>query len=159
MSFGNTNNRTARIGRNLLPAMAALLFLTIAPAKSHAQVVGNIEVNIPFQFHVGDTKLPAGKYLLHMVDRTNLTVMEISSVDGSVSALFDVGTSHANSAPPKTELVFNKYGNSYYLAKVFDEGNTQGTRVVESRYEKKENKEQAATEEHVAASHQSQQSD
>src|ERR1700739_1825168 len=90
VSFENTNNRTLRLARYLLPEVALLLALVITPAKSHAQITGNIEANIPFQFHVGDAKLPAGKYLIRMLDDSDLTVMEISSVDGSISALFDV---------------------------------------------------------------------
>jgi hypothetical protein len=159
MSFENINHRTTRFGRYVLPVVALLLALAITPAKSHAQITGNIEANIPFQFHAGDTKLPAGKYVIRILDDSDLTVMEISSVDGSTSALFNVDTIHASSAPARTELIFNKYGNSYYLAKLFDEANADGSRVVGSRYEKRVSKETVATEEHVPASHQRQQAD
>jgi hypothetical protein len=157
--FENTNNRTLSLARYLLPVVALLLALACTPAKSHAQITGNIEANIPFQFHVGDVKLPAGKYLIRVLDDSELTVMEISSVDGSISALFDVNAIQASSRPAKTELIFNKYGNSYYLAKLFDEGNADGSRVLASRYEKRVSKATVATEEHVAASHQKQQGD
>jgi hypothetical protein len=159
VSFENTNNRTLRLARYLLPEVALLLALVITPAKSHAQITGNIEANIPFQFHVGDAKLPAGKYLIRMLDDSDLTVMEISSVDGSISALFDVEAIQTSSVPAKTELIFNKYGNSYHLARLFDGGNADGSRVVASRYEKRVSKETAATEEHVVASHQRKQGD
>jgi hypothetical protein len=131
--------------RNLLPELIALtLMLTISPVKAHAQVIGDLEVTIPFQFHAGDAKLPAGKYIIHTVDNSDLTMMEISSADGSTSALFEVRDAEANSAPARSELIFNKYGNRYFLAKVFDEANPNGSSVVESRYEKKVG--QAATE-------------
>ena len=78
--------------------------------------------------------------------------MEISSADGATSALFEVRGAEANSAPAKSELIFNKYGNRYFLAKLFDEGNPSGSVVLESRYEKRI---QAAAEaqEHVPAGH------
>src|SRR4029077_6522954 len=117
-------NHIATRGRQLLPLFIALVFaLTIYPTKAHAHIVGELEANIPFQFHAGNTKLPPGKYVIHVLDNTDLGVMEISSADGSTSALFEVRNADANSAPAKNELIFNKYGNRYFLAKLFDEGN------------------------------------
>ena len=147
-------NHIGTRGRQLLPFFIALVFaLTIYPTKAHAQIIGNLEVTIPFQFHAGDTKLPAGKYFVHTVDNSDLTIMEIISADGSTSALFEVHDAEANSTPAKSELIFNKYGNRYFLAKLFDEGNPSGSTVDKSRYEKKVG--QAATEAqaHVPAHH------
>lgn len=157
MSLEKLDNRKTKIRTYLLAVITALFALTIAPARSRAQITGNLEVNIPFQFHAGNAKLPPGKYVIRMLDDSDLTVMEISSADGSISALFDVDSVQASSEPAKTELIFNKYGNAYYLSKVFDQGNPEGSRVVPSRYEKRESKEAVATEEHVTANHQKQQ--
>jgi hypothetical protein len=141
--------------KHQLPALfIALIFaLTMYPARAQAQIIGDLEVSIPFQFHAGSTKLPPGKYVVHMLDNSNLTVMEISSVDGSTSALFDVESVEANSAPAKNELIFNKYGNRYFLAKLFDQENPSGSKVVESRYEKRIGQATAETQEHVPARH------
>ena len=141
----------------MLSFFVALVFaLTIHPAKAHAQIVGELEVNIPFQFYAGNAKLPAGKYILHMLDNSDLTTMEISTPDGSTSALFEVQDAEANSAPAKSELIFNKYGNRYFLAKVFDEGNPDGSRVPESRYEKRVSQAAEEAQEHVPTYHQGQ---
>ena len=139
----------------LLSGLIALVFgLTVYPTKAQAQIVGNLEVNVPFQFHAGNAKLPAGKYLIHMLDDSDLTVMEITNADGSASALFEVQAAQAKSAPGQSELIFNKYGNQYFLAKVFDEGNPSGSLVTESRYEKKVSKEnKSAVQQHVSARH------
>ena len=145
-------------GHHWLSLLMVLLFaLTICPSKAHAQIIGNLEVNIPFAFHAGNTKLPAGNYRIHMLDNSDLTIMEISSADGSTSALFEVQEAEANSTPAKTELIFNKYGNRYFLAQLFDEGNPSGSKVLESRYEKKISKATAEAQAHVPAHHQGQQ--
>ena len=60
------------------------------PRKLHAQTVGALEANIPFAFHAGNTKLPPGKYVIHVLDDSNLE-------DGSVSALFEVVDAETNS--------------------------------------------------------------
>jgi hypothetical protein len=134
---GPASNKGAR-RRRLLSLLIALIFaITIYPGKAHAQIIGDLEANIPFQFHAGNTKLPAGTYRIHMLDNTDLTVMEISSADGSVSALFEVQGAEANATPAKSELIFNKYGDRYFLTKLFDEGNTNGSEVLKSKYEKK----------------------
>ena len=144
--------------RYLLPLFIAFVFaLTIYPSKAQAQIVGDLEVNIPFQLHAGNTKLPAGLYRVHVQDDSGLTVMEISSVDGSTSALFEVHDEQANSAPAKTELIFNKYGNRYFLAKLFDEGNRGGSTVDKSRYEDKVGEAAAEAQAHVPAHRRGQQ--
>jgi hypothetical protein len=32
------------------------------------RIIGELEVNIPFQFYAGSTKLPAGNYVVHMLN-------------------------------------------------------------------------------------------
>ena len=138
--------------QQLLSLFIALVFaLALYPSKAQAQIVGEIEANIPFQFHAGNVRLPAGRYFIHVLDNTDLTVMEITSADGSTSALFDVQGTQATSSPAKSELIFDKYGNRYFLAKLFDEGNPSGSQVLESRYEKRISQASAEGQEHVAA--------
>jgi len=145
-------------GNRLLSLLIALAFaLTMYPTKAKAQITGDLEVDVPFQFHVGNAKLPPGKYTIHVLDNTDLTVMEITSADGSTSALFEVQGTQANSSPVKSELIFDKYGNRYFLAKLFDEGNPSGSQVLESRYEKRISQAAAEGQEHVPAHHRGQQ--
>ncbi len=138
----------------LLSLFIALVFaLTFYASNAHAQIVGALEVNIPFQFHAGNTKLPAGKYVIRMLDDSDLTVMEITSADGNTSALFEVQSAEANSTPAKSELIFNKYGNRYFLSKLFDEGNPSGSQVLKSRYEKRISQAASEPQAHVPAHH------
>jgi hypothetical protein len=123
---------------HLLSLFIALVFtLTMYSTKAQAQIVGTLEADIPFQFHVGNAKLPAGKYNIRVLDNTDLTVMEISSADGSSSAVFEVREAETKSAPAESELIFGKYGNRYFLDKLFDESNPSGSAVIKSSYEKK----------------------
>jgi hypothetical protein len=151
-------SRKATRRRHLLSYFIALVFaLMLYPAKVHAQIVGRLEVSIPFQFHAGNAKLPPGNYIIHMLDDSDLKVMEITSADGSTSALFEVQDAEANSTPAKSELIFNKYGNRYFLAKVFDEGNPSGSAVSKSSYEKKASQAAAEAQTHIPAHHKGQQ--
>jgi hypothetical protein len=133
--------------------IALVITLTMNPIKSQAQIIGSLEADIPFQFHVGNTKLPAGKYTIRVVDNSDLSVMEISSTDGSISALFEVRDAQAKSTPGKSELIFNKYGHRYFLERLFDESNPSGSVVVKSGYEKRIAEAAAEGQEHVPAQH------
>jgi len=139
---------------HLFSLFAALILAAMTySTPAHAQIVGDIEANIPFQFHAGDTKLPPGKYVIHMVEDSDLKLMEISSADDSTSALFQVQATQANSQPAKTELVFNKYGNRYFLEQLFDEGERDGSQVVKSHYEERVGRAAAEAQIHVSANH------
>ena len=130
----------------------ALVFAAmIYPQRTQAQLIGTMEADIPFQFHAGNAKFPAGKYVIRVLDSTDLTVMEISSADGTHSALFEVHDAQAKNVPAKSELIFNRYGNRYFLARLFDEGNPDGADVVESNYEKRVGRATAEAQERVPA--------
>jgi hypothetical protein len=148
-SRANEKTRRRRLFLSLL--IAVVFALTIHPSQARAQIVGELEVNIPFQFHAGNTKLPAGKYLIHALDDADQTIMEISSADDSISALFEVQVVNADSTPNKSEVVFNKYGDRYFLAELLQEGNPVGSKVVESRYEKRISQAGAVAQEHAPA--------
>jgi len=149
---GGAASRKATRRHHLLTFFIALVFaLMLYPAKVHAQIIGKLAVSIPFQFHAGNAKLPPGNYIIHMLDDSDLKVMEITSADGSTSALFEVQNAEANSTPGKSELIFNKYGNRYFLAKVFDEGNPSGSAVAKSSYEKRVGQATKEAEAHIQA--------
>jgi hypothetical protein len=131
--------------------------LTIHPAKAHAQIIGELKANIPFQFYAGSANLPAGEYVVRMMDNSNLKIMEISSADGATSALFQVRDTRVNSAPRQGELIFNKYGDLYFLTSVFDQGNPDGSEVPKSKYEKRVSQAGTEAQKHVPADHRGQQ--
>ena len=108
--------------------------LGMSTISAQGQIIGQLEANIPFTFHAGGAKLPPGKYTIHVLDNSDLGLMEIQSADGRTAALFQVQDAQASTDPKKSVLVFNHYGNRYFLSKLFDEGNKAGSSVVESGY-------------------------
>jgi hypothetical protein len=133
-----TASHQATRSYHLLLFFFALVFaLTIYPTPAHAQIMGDLEAKVPFQFHVGDTKFPAGEYRIHVLDDGDPSAMEISSADGTTSALFQVQNTDASPASDNTELMFDRYGNRYFLAKLFEPDSSNGRQVAESRYEKR----------------------
>jgi hypothetical protein len=128
--------------------------LGMSTVSAQGQIIGQLEANIPFTFHAGGAKLPPGKYIVHVLDNSDLTLMEIQSADGRTSALFEVREAQDSTDLKKSELVFNHYGNRYFLSKLFDSGEKLGSAVVESGYAKQYASGGASGEEkEVAASH------
>ena len=67
----------------LLSLFIALVFaLTMYPTKAQAQIIDQLDVNVPFQFHAANAKFPAGQYVIRFVDDSDQSYMEISSADG-----------------------------------------------------------------------------
>ena len=119
-----------------------------------AQIIGQLDANIPFPFHVGSAKFPAGKYIIRPLDDTDGSLMEIQSAEGKSSALFEVRPDVAQTSPSISELIFNQSGDRYFLAKLFDEGVSSGNAVVDIGYSKKYGVNlQAGAVQHVPAHH------
>jgi hypothetical protein len=152
-AIGDTPRDRNRINKPCLASLfVALVFAAmIYPQQTHAQLIGTMEADIPFQFYAGNTKLPAGKYQIHMLGDSNLSVVEISKPDGSIAVLLQVRDAEANSTPPKSQLVFNRYGDKYFLEELFDEGQSSGSQVLESSYEKRLGRATAEAQERVRA--------
>jgi hypothetical protein len=128
--------------------------LGMSTISAQGQIIGQLEADIPFTFHAGGAKLPPGKYVIHVLEGSDLTVMEIRSVDDHTSALFEVREALDSTTPKNAELLFSHYGNRYFLSKLFDGGEKVGSAVVESGYSKKYAPGGASDgEKEVAASH------
>jgi len=99
-------------------AVAALLVVGASQARADEIVLSNLKV--PFSFMVGDVRLPAGDYTVREASMGE-DVLEIVSTDGRYSALASTipGTPGGDD---KTQLVFQKFGNDYFLSRIAHEG-------------------------------------
>ena len=117
----------------VLFSIFALLAVVAAPAG--AQSI-RIKSNIPFEFVYGDITMPAGEYDLRS-NAVNGTV-SLQSLDQQVFAnRFSVAAKAWNPvADGKARLVFNRYGNQYYLSQIWDGQGVQGREFSQSRTER-----------------------
>ena len=127
--------------------MIALLVLVGSMAvAAQAQSGGRRQViaNIPFQFNAGDTTLPAGEYIITQVNpASDKAVMQIRAKDGSRTILLQVGAVAGRNAA-QTTLAFHRYGNKYFFAQAWVEGESEGLNAPKSRSERATQKELAA---------------
>lgn len=118
----------------------SVLFVLIAliPAALHAQMAIRqplLRVDIPFAFVAGGVHLPAGQYSVYHPGDPYLVVIEKD--DGRARAMAYVHPSAINPDESSTKLVFNKYGDQYFLSQVWTEPDQQIHHCFQCRAEQK----------------------
>lgn len=99
-----------RISAIALFAIASLGTCSGAFAQDRA-----LKANIPFDFAVGDTWMPAGEYTISTPYRDTL---QFRSADRSKVATIMSTESYNESRGGNSEIVFDRYGNQYFLHQV-----------------------------------------
>ena len=128
--------------RNLGKLFLALCLLTVGGgvvANAQIDTGVTIQANVPFTFVVGDTTLPAGKYDIKVMDGDSANVLELRSVHGHTSVVFDTESAETRGdrIVSKGELAFDKIGDTYFLSQIWMAGSASGSQLVKSRMEKR----------------------
>jgi hypothetical protein len=95
---------------------------------------GKLVADIPFEFSLSRTVLPAGQYDVTAAHGV-LTLHCYASGTGALATVTDLGL--PSSQAKERVLVFNKYGDKYFLAEVWPApGTTDGAAVPQSKAER-----------------------
>ena len=133
--------------KKLSLVVMTLSLLMIAGATTiKAQVSDLIVADIPFDFTVGKTTLPAGKYAIKSLGATLEGTLEIRGEDNNRAVFFLAESAQAKEDPKHTELIFDRVGDQYFLTRIFEQGDKYGAGVEKSRAEKRLEKEGAVIE-------------
>jgi hypothetical protein len=109
-----------------------LLSLTVA----HAQVTAGLHGNIPFGFQVGQTAFPAGEYAVSR-DMKSREILQLRSLDRkTIAILFSAAPALTSKSVKNTELVFNRYGTTYFLRQVWQGFGQNGNALPLSKAER-----------------------
>ena len=109
---------------------------TTMSASAQIESDTTIDANIPFAFVVKDKTLPAGKYVIRVADPTDLKVLEIRGARRGKGVLFETEGVQPERSPRKSELVFDKVGDTYFLSQVLVEGDSTGNQLLKSKMER-----------------------
>jgi hypothetical protein len=121
--------------------IVAALFSFIAGTALHAQTT-TVKANIPFEFHIGKTVLPAGHYAIE--DKTSfLVVRQVSEGNKAVMVLSQTADP-IGSPSDNPHLTFYRYGSSYFLRQVWGGSSGGGRQLPQCSDEKSAQKEQMA---------------
>ena len=112
------------------------IFLGLAVVGVHAQASSKVEVNIPFEFSAGKTTLHPGVYSIKRMSGNYLT---LRSVDGKSAVILNAPLNLTSVDPESVErLVFNKYGDEYYLSQIWLTADTGRELIVRKKAAKPE---------------------
>jgi hypothetical protein len=121
----------------IMRGTALALFLMSITALAHAQMPIRqplFRVDIPFAFVAGGVHLPAGQYHVYHPGDPYLVVLERD--DGRARAMAYVHPSATDDGQASTKLVFNKYGDQYFLSQVWTEPDREVHQCFKCRMEK-----------------------
>jgi hypothetical protein len=110
-----------QVSRLLTIAVATLTIAAGAAAIAHADETLATGLKVPFAFIVGDTRLPAGDYVVREAEEGG-GVVEIASGDGRRVVFAPTIPWDQASQPAGAELVFRKFDDAYFLSRVLPVG-------------------------------------
>ncbi len=98
--------------------MFTKLLLTLAAGLAVTTLAGaeELKVNIPFEFSVGRLLLPAGTYEIDT--KVAPGVLRVRSADWVNAALVITHGVVERNRSEEAKIVFNRYGDTYFLSKV-----------------------------------------
>lgn len=110
----------------------AMLCLVAALSSICLMAQGPIQVTVPFDFTIGSKSFPSGDYVV----RSGMaqTVLAIQSVDGHSAAMTLTTPMYGHNESGGARLIFNRYGDRYFLSQVWD--GSQGRELSRSTSEK-----------------------
>jgi hypothetical protein len=109
------------------------LFAALACVPSEAQD-SFMTANIPFNFQMGKNEMPAGKY---RIEYSKGALWVRCPEQNKQAVVLTVPRLRADDRPPaKGSLEFHRYGNTYFLSRVWTPASEVGAEVVKSSHEK-----------------------
>jgi hypothetical protein len=105
-----------------------------------AQSTMRLKANVPFEFTVGATTLPAGEYSISLDAGLHLVRLQGSERLTGVISLANWMQLKGDDQAAETKLVFDRYGDKYFLIEVSDGYDSVAMELPESHREREVSK-------------------
>jgi len=115
--------------------MAAAMATTVFASARVANAQDHLVVTVPFDFAAGSVNLPAGDYTVKATQSSAVIVL-LNRNNPEISAIIPANAAAALDIQTQSKLVFNRYGDRYFLAQVWSEGSSRGKQLVKTDREK-----------------------
>jgi len=112
----------------------ALAFASAIAASAQNQ--RTLMVNIPFEFTVKGKTLPAGDYIVSRAATAASDALTIKRRDNEASGIVLTIPVQADRIENRSRLIFNRYGERYFLSQVWTAGDQLGQQLHKTRQER-----------------------
>lgn len=112
----------------------ALAFVSAVAASAQNQ--RSLVVNVPFDFSVKGKTLPAGEYIVSRGSDAESSAMIIERKDGKASAVVLTMLVDSREMQKESRLVFNRYGDRYFLSQVWTASSPEGRKLFRTGLER-----------------------
>ena len=115
----------------------AMLLAALLPAMSTRSVAQTREMvaDIPFNFTVCRQQMPAGKYKVRPMTSATSNLLLVRSEDGDFAEITCTRDMQSSKRASEGKLIFNRYGNQYFLTELWFQGEMTGNQVIKSESE------------------------
>ena len=117
----------------MLLAISGLVLLLAVPLP--AQTI-RLRANIPFEFVAGTRTMPAGDYAVDTTAVQNVVRVRNESTHDTSAVLSNSANEQNLASNPEAKLVFHRYGDQYFLSKVWDGYEAVGREIPMSSAER-----------------------
>jgi hypothetical protein len=126
--------------RQFLLLIAIAVFATALTTNASGQTGKTVRANVKFEFQIGDRTYPAGEYRIESISRQSDNVLRIRSAsDANKQQMISANLSNVGKRQtPK--LVFQRYGEKYFLTKIFLDTDQWGYSIRPSRRQRENEK-------------------
>jgi len=111
----------------------ALLGISLAVGAAAAGAQDTIRINIPFDFTVGESNLPAGVYEVQRIFGDGVALRIRCEDCKSEASFMTIGVYAKKEVAPR--MVFHRYGSRYFLNQLWMGGSSSGRQLLKVRLE------------------------
>jgi hypothetical protein len=117
--------------------LCGILLATVFTSAQAQSPSNRITAQIPFDFNLGDRKLPSGRYSIGRVRQgSDDAVLTVDDENGRSKAIRTSIPVRILDLTDHGKLVFHRYGDQYFLYQVWAAGTTTGRQFPKSRSER-----------------------
>jgi hypothetical protein len=109
------------------------LSILLTSLSVYAQSSNTMIVKIPFKFVAGKTTLPSGEYTVKSLSPSSIQILRTDNRKSAIVLVIPVQT---RKSPEVATLVFDQYGDQYFLSKLWTPASKTGRELLRSPLER-----------------------